>query len=136
MIVKYKGKILEGEIMERTNNNTIIWISRHDLTPRNIELIERGFKRKIDELEIIHIMETVDVEKLKELATLYNNAIFIVVLPIPLLMELLKLVPDRVYRFVVNRIDKGNGEVEFDPVALERVVKLEVVTEEVARLPQ
>lgn len=103
----------------------IVWISRHELDERNKEILNKAF----GSWELVKwVKDTVTPEDLKKLAEEYSDAAFVVVLPPQLLAELIKYTRE-VYRFVVNREVKEDGTAVFTPVGLERVLKIEVVTE-------
>ena len=105
----------------------IVWVSRHELTKRNEEILNKAFGNW--EL-VAWIKETVTPEKLKELTDEYSDAAFVVVLPPQLLAELLRSTKE-VYRFIVNREIKEDGTAVFTPTGLERIVRIEIVTERV-----
>ena len=105
----------------------IVWISRHELDERNKEILNKVFGNW--EL-VAWIKETVTPEKLKELTEEYSDAAFVVVLPPQLLAELLRSTKE-VYRFIINREVKEDGTAVFTPTGLERVVRIEIVTERV-----
>jgi len=103
----------------------IIWVSRHELTKRNKEILNRAF----GSWELAKwVKDTVTAEELKRLSEEYSDAAFVVVLPPQLLAELLRYTKE-VYRFIVDRELKQDGSVEFTPTGLEKVVRIEIVTE-------
>ncbi len=103
----------------------IVWISRHQLNEENKRILDKAFGRW--EL-VAWIKDTVTAEDLKKLAEEYSDAAFVVVLPPQLLAELVRYTKE-VYRFVVNREVKEDGTAIFTPTGLERVVRIEIVTE-------
>jgi len=103
----------------------IVWVSRHELTKRNEEILNKAFGN----WELAKwVKDTVTAEELKRLSEEYSDAAFVVVLPPQLLAELLKYTRE-VYRFIVNREVKEDGTAVFTPTGLERVVRIEIVTE-------
>jgi hypothetical protein len=105
----------------------IVWISRHELNKKNKEILTRAF----GEWEIAEwVRETVTAEDLKELTEKHKDAMFVVVLPPQLIAELLKFTPN-VYRFTVERTVAEHGNVVFTPVGLEKIIRIEIVTERV-----
>jgi hypothetical protein len=105
----------------------ILWVSRHELNDRNLDILKKAF----GDVEVVQYADTVrDVRELIQYAEQNSVDAFIVVLPPNLIMELLKQTDRPVYRFIVERKLK-NGEAEFIPIGLERIVKVEVVTERV-----
>ena len=103
----------------------VVWISRHQLNEENKEILSRAF----GSWELVKwVRDTVTPEKLKELTEEYSDAAFVVVLPPQLLAELLRYTKE-VYRFVVDREVKEDGTAVFTPVGLERVARIEIVTE-------
>lgn len=103
----------------------IIWISRHELTEKNNRILDKAFGN----WELVKwVKDTVTAEDLKKLAEEYSDAAFVVVLPPQLLAELVRYTKE-VYRFIVDREVKEDGTAVFTPVGLERVLKIEVVTE-------
>jgi len=103
----------------------IVWISRHQLNEENEEILRRAFGNW--EL-VAWVKETVTPEDLRKLAEEYSDAAFVVVLPPHLLSELLRYTKE-VYRFIVDREVKEDGSVEFTPTGLEKIVRIEIVTE-------
>jgi len=104
----------------------VVWVSRHELNERNKEILNKAF----GSWELVWIKETVTPEDLRKLAEEYSDAAFVVVLPPQLLAEVLKYTKE-VYRFVVNREVKEDGTAVFTPVGLEKVIRIEIVTERV-----
>ena len=103
----------------------IVWVSRHELDERNKEILNRAF----GSWELAKwVKDTVTPEKLKELTEEYSDAAFVVVLPPQLLAELLRYTKE-VYRFLVDREVNEDGTAIFTPTGLERVVRIEIVTE-------
>jgi len=103
----------------------IVWISRHQLHEENKRILDKAFGNW--EL-VAWIKDTVTPEDLRRLAGEYSDAAFVVVLPPQLLAELLKYTKE-VYRFIVDRDVKEDGTAVFTPVGLEKVVRIEIVTE-------
>jgi len=107
----------------------LVWVSRHELNEKNLEILRKAFG---DIVEVLQYKETVrDVNELVRFAESHNADAFVVVLPPHLIQQLLQATDKPVYRFIVERKVKENGEVEFTPVGLERIVRIEVVTERV-----
>jgi hypothetical protein len=105
----------------------VVWISRHKLNEANKEILTRAF----GEWELVEwIRETVTTTDLQELVEKHKDAMFVVVLPPQLIAELLKFTPN-VYRFTVERTVDEHGNVVFTPVGLEKIVRVEIVTERV-----
>jgi hypothetical protein len=105
----------------------IIWISRHELTDENKRILSKAF----GEWELVEqVKQTVTAEDLKRLVEKHKDAKFVVVLPPHLLSELLKHTQE-VYRFVVERTVDEQGNAVFTPIGLEKIIKIEVVTERV-----
>jgi hypothetical protein len=105
----------------------VVWISRHELNEKNREILTRAFgKWELAEW----VRETVTAEDLKQLAEKHKDAKFVVVLPPQLIAELLKYTKE-VYRFVVDRRVDEQGNAVFIPIGLEKVVRIEIVTERI-----
>ena len=105
----------------------IVWVSRHELDERNHRILQEAFK----DYEIVQYKETVkDVKELVDFADKHNADAYVVVLPPHLIQQLLK---DKrpVYRFIVEREVDEIGNVKFTPIGLERIVKIQIITERV-----
>lgn len=121
--LKFKKYVRKEEVLEMKVK--VVWISRHELNEENEEILNRAFGN----WELVKwVKDTVTAEDLRKLAEEYSDATFVVVLPPHLLAELLKYTK-RVYRFVVDREVKEDGTAIFTPTGLERVVRIEIVTE-------
>lgn len=106
----------------------LLWVSRHALNEKNHEILKKAF----NDYEVYQYSQTVrDVSELVAFADQHNIDAYIVVLPPHIVQQLLAIDRRPIYRFVVERIDKGGNEVEFVPVGLERILRIEVVTERV-----
>jgi len=106
----------------------LVWVSRHELTEENWRILRKAFR----DIEVVQFSQTVkDIRELVEFADRHGADAFVVVLPPHLIQQLLQATDKPVYRFIVERKVKENGEVEFTPVGLERIVRIEVVTERV-----
>jgi hypothetical protein len=97
------------------------------LNEANKEILTRAFGEWV---LVEWVRETVTAEDLKELAEKHKDAKFVVVLPPQLIAELLKYTKE-VYRFVVDRRVDEQGSAVFIPIGLEKIIKIEVVTERV-----
>lgn len=106
----------------------VIWVSRHPLSMENIEILRKAFG---DDIRIRQVTKTLTEEEVKGLVE-YNgkDAKYVVVLP-PNLLQALIDTGAEVYRFVVERKLKKDGSTDITPVGLERVLKIEYVTERV-----
>ena len=105
----------------------IVWISRHPLTAENEDILRRAFGN----YTVSQISETVDEEKLRQIVAEHGReAKYVVVLPPQLIAALLREGAE-VYRFLVEREVLPDGGVRITPVGLERVLRIEVVTERV-----
>lgn len=105
----------------------VVWISRHELNEKNKEILDRAFGEwRVEHWE----KETVNGEKLGLLKAFHPDAKFVVVLPPQLIAELLKHTTE-VYRFVVERKVDEQGNAEFIPIGLEKILRIDVVTERV-----
>ncbi len=106
----------------------LVWVSRHELTEKNHEILKKAF----GEYEIVQYKNTINnIEELIEFADEHGADAYIAVLPPNLIQELLVKDKRPIYRFVVERILKENGEAEFIPVGLEAILKIEIVTERI-----
>ena len=103
----------------------LLWISRHDLTQENKEILKKAF----GEFKVEQYSDTVDAEKIRELGQQGYDAA-IVVLPPQLLAPALRSFP-AVYRFIVEREVKKDGTAVFTPTGLEKIVEVRIVTEQV-----
>lgn len=112
----------------------IVWISRHNLTPENYEILSKAFGEGIP---VFQIRETLDREDIKKLVDLFKDELettaFVVVLPMDLTAELLKYTSN-VYKFTVARKVKEDGSVEVTPTGLVQVLKVEVKTKPIVSL--
>lgn len=114
----------------RMSFGKIVWISRHNLTERNHEILDRAFGEGIP---IYQIKETVNKEDIRKLTDLLKEegeletTAFVVVLPMDLISELLKYTKN-VFRFTVIRKVREDGSVEITPTGLEQILKVEVKT--------
>jgi len=106
----------------------LVWVSRHELNEKNKEILSKAFGH----YEVYQYKDTVNnVSELIEFADSVDADAYVVVLPINLIADLIKADNRPIYRFIVNRILKDDGSVEFVPVGLEKIVKVELVTEKV-----
>ena len=106
----------------------MVWVSRHELNEKNREILQKAFK----EYEVVQCRETVkDIRELIEFADKEGADAYIVVLPPHLIQQLLSKDKRPVYRFIVERKVDKEGNAEFTPVGLERIVRVEIVTERV-----
>lgn len=107
----------------------LVWVSRHSLTEKNWDILKCAFPQGVT---LYQYRDTVsDVRELKEFADKVEADAYVVVLPPHLIQQLMQIDRRPIYRFVVDRKLLPDGEVIFDPVGLERIVKIEVVTERV-----
>ena len=107
----------------------LVWVSRHDLKPENHEILKKAF----GDYEVIQFPKTVkDINTLIDFANANNADAYVVVLPPDLIQQLLVRDNRPIYRFIVERREKENGEVEFIPKGLERIVRIEVIVERIA----
>jgi len=106
----------------------IVWVSRHGLDERNHRILQEAFK----DYEIVQYKETVkDVGELIEFADENEADVYIVVLPPHIVQQLLSKDKRPVYRFIVERKVDEEGNAEFTPVGLEKIVEVRIVTEKV-----
>jgi len=107
---------------------TLVWVSRHELTQLNHEILRKVF----GDYEIVQFKETVnDIQELIKFADDNNADAYIVVLPPHLIQQLLSRDKRPVYRFIVERKIDEQGNAEFIPVGLERIVEIKIVTERI-----
>jgi len=108
----------------------LVWVSRHELTEENWRILRKAFG--LEEIEVVQYTKTVeDIRELIEFADQHGADAFVVVLPPHLIQQLLQATDKPVYRFVVEREVLPNGEAKFTPIGLERIVRVEIVTERV-----
>lgn len=106
----------------------VVWVSRHELTFENHLIMQRAF----GVVSVVQFRDTVnDVQELIKFAEDNDADAFIVVLPPHLIQQLLQRTDKPVYRFVVEREVDEQGNAIFKPVGLERIVKIEFVTERI-----
>ena len=107
----------------------VVWVSRHELNEKNMNILKKAFG---DGVEVIQYSDTVkDVRDLVEFAVVNNADAFVVVLPPHLIQQLLSVTKLPICRFVVEREVREDGEVEFTPIGLERIVRIVVETERI-----
>lgn len=102
----------------------ILWLSRHDPTPVQIEQLRQAF----GDVEIVQ--EAVDIKEpsqVKELMERHEASEVMAVLPINLLSGLIRLGVKPI-RAVMDRKVNENKEATFTHLHFERVEKIEVVT--------
>jgi len=106
----------------------LVWVSRHELTQRNNKILKQAF----NDYEVTQFAETVnDVKELKAFADEVKADAYVVVLPPHLIQQLLAIDKRPIYRFIVERRLKENGEAEFIPIGLERIKEIKVVSERI-----
>ena len=105
--------------------NKILWLSRHEPQPVQVEELEKIFGT-VDIIQVSTVINKVDeiIQIMKE-----NNADeIVVVLPLNLISELLRQ-GVKPLRAVMERILKEDGDVEFRHSHFERIMKIEIITE-------
>jgi len=106
----------------------IVWVSRHKMTRENCDILRRAFS----EFEVVQYSNTVkNVKELIEFANREGADVYIVVLPPHIVQQLLSKDKRPVYRFIVEREVDETGNVKVIPVGLERIVRIEIITEKV-----
>ena len=101
----------------------LVWVSRHELTPQNHEILKQAF----NDYEITQYKDTVqDVRDLKQFADQHEADAYVVVLPPHLIQQLLAIDKRPIFRFIVERRLKENGEAEFIPIGLEQIKEIKV----------
>ena len=114
--------------MGADGKTVLIWVSRHKLTSENHEILRKAF----GDYEVVQYAETIqDVSELVKFANENDADAYVVVLPPHLIQQLMNADRRPVYRFVVNRTVSEDGNAVFTPIGLERIVKIEVVTERI-----
>ena len=114
--------------MGADGKTVLVWVSRHELNEKNNEILKRAF----GDYEIVRFSQTVtDVSELVKFANENDADAYVVVLPPHLIQQLMNADRRPIYRFVVNRIVDESGNATFVPIGLERIVKIEVVTERI-----
>jgi len=105
-----------------------VWVSRHELTDLNKQILQKAF----GDFDVVQFKDTVqDIRQLKEFADQSKADAYIVVLPPHLIQQLMQVDKRPIYRFIVERRLKENGEVEFIPIGLEQIKEIKVVTERI-----
>jgi len=106
----------------------VIWISRHPLNMKNIEILRKAFG---EDITIKQLTKTLREEEVPDIVK-YNGkeAKYVVVLP-PNLIQAFLNEGVEVYRFVVERNLAEDGSVRIEPVGLERVKEIRYITERV-----
>ena len=106
----------------------LVWVSRHELTQKNHEILKKAF----GDYQIFQYKDTVqDIKQLKQFADEVKADAYVVVLPPHLIQQLLAIDKRPIYRFIVERRLKENGEAEFIPIGLEQIKEIKVVTERI-----
>lgn len=107
----------------------IIWISKHALTPRNMDILREAFGENI---MVKQIDQTMTPESIQELVKKYGlETKYVVVLPPHLIQELLNTGAE-VYRFIVSReYDPEEEDYVIYPKGLEQIVEIKYVTKRV-----
>ena len=106
----------------------LVWVSRHELTDLNKQILQKAF----GDFDVVQFADTVqDVKELKAFADQHKADAYIIVLPPHLTQQLMQTDKRPIYRFVVERRLKENGEAEFIPIGLEQIKEIRVVTERI-----
>jgi len=105
-----------------------VWVSRHELTDLNKQILQKAF----NDYEITQYKDTVqDVRDLKQFADQHGADAYIVVLPPHLIQQLMQVDKRPIYRFIVERKVDEQGNAVFNPIGLEQIKEIKVVTERV-----
>ena len=107
----------------------ILWVSRHALTPENMDILREAFG---DDIMIKQIDRTLTPEDIRALIKKYGtDTKYVVVLPPHLIQELLNAGAE-VYRFRVEReYDPETDQYVIRPVGLEQILEIKYVTRKV-----
>ena len=106
----------------------LVWVSRHELTDLNKQILQKAF----GDFDVVQFKDTVqDIRDLKQFADQHRADAYVVVLPPHLIQQLLAIDRRPIYRFIVERRLKENGEAEFIPTGLEQIKEIKVVTERI-----
>lgn len=117
----------------------VVWFSRHPMTELQSQdlkkvLVER-FGIDADQTEVVQIDRT--VQSVREIeGDLADAAAIAIVAPLHLQIEFLRVAGQRPVLICRNhRIQAGEGQVQFVHAGWTRLLKVEVVTEELSSLP-
>ena len=114
--------------MSESERTVLVWVSRHELTPQNHEILKHAF----GDYSVVQYADTInDVGDLKTFADKHGADAYVVVLPPHLIQQLMNADRRPVFRFVVERTVDENGNATFVPIGLERIVEIKVVTERI-----
>jgi len=106
----------------------LVWVSRHELNEKNHEILKKAF----NDYEVVQFTETVqDIKQLKQFADQHGADAYIVVLPPYLIQQLMQVDKRPIYRFIVERKVDEQGNAVFNPIGLEQIKEIKVVTERV-----
>ena len=106
----------------------LVWVSRHELTDLNKQILQKAF----GDFDVVQFKDTVqDIRQLKEFADQSKADAYIVVLPPHLIQQLMQVDERPIYRFIVERKVDEQGNAVFNPIGLEQIKEIKVVTERI-----
>ena len=105
-----------------------VWVSRHELTDLNKQILQKAF----GDFDVVQFKDTVqDVRDLKQFADQHGADAYVVVLPPHLIQQLLAIDKRPIYRFIIERKVDEQGNAVFNPIGLEQIKEIKVVTKRI-----
>lgn len=105
----------------------VLWLSRHE--PQDEQVKELESKLGPGPVEIVQVSATINrAKEIVDLMKIHGCDEVVVVLPINLLADFIRIADKPPIRAVMNREVDANGNATFQHSHFERVVKVEVVT--------
>ncbi len=104
----------------------VLWFSRHN--PTMVQL--RDLEDKIGDFDYVQVSKTVEnADEVLDIFEETESDAMVVVLPLPILADLVKKAPVKPIRAVMNRKINFDGSVTFEHDHFERVLDIKVETE-------